>query len=153
MRTCIEKSIEANIVAAIDALDIDGLEVVGTWNVAPDETAATKARLAVKVSPRGYSRYTISEAIFSASLELSVRVDTDRDGVLLERAAAEILGLLHAWNINKANEAKNALSVPDKVAVGGIRLGQGNGPDLEGGNWYVSFPMEIIGFIKQTQGE
>ncbi|MBR4654130.1 MAG: hypothetical protein IKO72_12300 [Kiritimatiellae bacterium] len=153
MNTCIEKAIEANIIAAIKALGINGLEVVGTWNVAPDETPATNARLAVKVSPRGYSRYTVSEAAFAASLELSVRVDTDRHGVLLGRASAAILALLHTWNMNKANEAKLALSVPGKVAVGGVHITQGNGPDREGDNWYVSFPMDIIGFIKQTQGE
>jgi len=156
MKPCIEKLLEANIIAAIEALNIDDLEVVGTWNVAPDETSATKARLAVKVSPRGYSRFTISEAVFAANLELSVRVDTDRDGELLASASAEILALLHTWNMNKANEAKTALAVDGLLSIGGIRLSAGSGPEREGKNWYIDFPIEIVGFVKTTtttQGE
>ena len=156
MKPCIEKLLEHNIIAAIEALNIDDLEVVGTWNVATDETPATKARLAVKVSPRGYSRFTISEAVFAANLELSVRVDTDRNGELMARASAEILGLLHAWNMNKANEAKTALAVDGVLSIGGIRLSNGSGPEREGSNWYLDFPIEIVGFVKtttNTQGE
>ena len=153
---CVEKLLEANLIAAIEALNIADLEVVGTWNVAADETPSTKARLTVKVSPRGYSRFTISEAVFAATLELSVRVDTDRNGELLARASAEILGLLHAWNMNKANEAKTALAVDGVLSIGGIRVSNGNGPALERGIWYLDFPIEIVGFVKtttNTQGE
>lgn len=153
--TCIEKQIEANIIAAFRALNVADMEVVGTWNVAPAETSATLARLSVKVSPRGYSRYTVCEATLAATLELAVRVDTDPEGARLERCASAVAGLLHKWNMNVHDEAKTALSVAGEAAVGGVKVGAGEGPDREGGNWYVTFPMDITAFIKhtQTQGE
>ena len=148
---CIEKELEAKLISVFVALAVPGLEVIGVWNVSEKETAGTRARLAVKVSPRGYDRYTVSKATFAVTVELSVRVDVDPRGELLADCAAAVSDLLHRWNMNHFNEAKTALSIPGEMSVGGIKVSAGDGPDREGDVWYVTYPVEIVGFVELPQ--
>ncbi len=145
----VEKEIEAKIIAAIEALELDNLEVVGTWNVPEDETASTVARLTVSVSPRVYSRYTVCEATFSAELEIAVRAELGHPSAY----AGEISDLLHTWNMNRNNEAKTALGVDDVVSIGGIKVTGGDAPylDRESSTWYCSFTFDITGFVAHTE--
>ena len=84
----------------------------------------------------------------------------DKDGAVFVVASTAISDMLHAWNMNRANEAKTALAVPNVLSIGGIRVSGGNPPHLDRmtGRRTVSFSFEVTGFIdhnynKTTQGE
>ena len=156
----IEKDLEDRVIAAIRALNVSNLTVLGSWSMPEDETPETVATLTVTVAPRSYSRFTVCEATFSVSLDIAVSSAIDRDGTIFVAAAGAVSDLLHAWNMNRANEAKTALSIDGDLKVGGIRAGAGEAPYLDraAGRRTVSFNFEAIGFIEHntntnTQGE
>ncbi len=158
----IEQELESRIVAAIRALTVPNLAVVGAWNEQEDETPATVATLTVVVSPRVYRRFTVCEATFPVSLELVASSAADPAGTAFIAAATAVSDLLHSWNMNKSNEAKTALAVDGLLSIGGIRVTGGNAPylDRESGRRRTSFDFEAVGFIAHntnttntTQGE
>ncbi len=155
----IEKDLEDRIVAAIAALGVRGLAVLGAWSTPDEETPETVVTLMVTVAPRSYSRFTVCEAIFPVSLELVASSAADADGSCFIAAATAISDLLHSWNMNRSNEAKTALSVEGVLQIGGIRVAGGDTPYLDraAGRRSVSFNFEAVGFIAHNtntnQGE
>lgn len=148
----IEKDLEDRVIAAIRALSVSNLTVLGSWSMPEDETPETVATLTVTVAPRSYSRFTVCEATFSVSLDIAVSSAIDRDGAIFVAAAGAVSDLLHTWNMNRENEAKIALSIDGELAIGGIRAGAGGAPYLDrvAGRRTVSFNFEAIGFIAHT---
>lgn len=157
----IEKDLEDRIVAAIAALGVRDLTVIGAWDEPDDETSGTVMTITVTVSSRSYSRFTVCEATFPVSLELAASSAADADGSRFVAAATAVSDLLHSWNMNRSNEAKTALSIDGVLAVGGIRVAGGGAPYLDRAarRRSVSFNFEAKGFIAHntnttnTQGE
>lgn len=145
----IEQLLEGRIMAAVRALDIPGLTVIGAWDTPTEETADTKATCTVVVTPRTYSRFTVCEATFPVWLNLAVSTAVDKDGTLFLRAAGAISEMLHAWNMNRRNEAKSALGVEGKLSVGGIRVDGGEAPylDREKARRTLSISFQVVGFV------
>lgn len=148
----IEKLLEDKVIDAVKALDISGLKVIGSWSIPTEETAQTDALLAVVVSPRSYSKYTICEASFPVSMDLVVSSSIDKNGTKFLDAATKLTDMLHRWNMNKNNEAKTALAVEDKLSIGGIRVEGGESPiyDREKARRSFSISFQVVGFVSHA---
>ncbi len=160
MNTPIEQMLEAKVVAAVQALGVDGVQVYGSWGSPQEEETA--AALTVTVSPRAYTRYTICEATFVVAIDLTVAIGADPTGARFSAAAAAVSEMLHLWNMNRQNEAKTALAVDGVLSIGGIRVTGGSAPmlDMQSGRRSASFLFDVTGFVshssntnKNTQGE
>ena len=152
----IEKLLEANIVSAIEALNLPGLAVRGAWQAAEqgglkDEEGSTPAALAVHVSPRTFENFGLSICTMDVSFALVVRTDLCPNGTELETYADPILALLQNWNLNLNCENDCGLSV-NGFAPGGIQITGGEGPsfDRDSATWAISFQLSIRGCITET---
>ncbi len=148
----IEKLLEDNIIKAIQSLDIKKLSLIGAWSAPTEETFDTVATLAVVVSPRSYSRYTVCEASFPVTLSLVVSTAIDEDGELFLSAATAISNMLNTWNMNQHNEAKTALQVDGKLSIGGIKVEGGDAPyyDRENTCRTLTMTFSVTGFITHS---
>lgn len=157
----IEQSLESNIVAAIEALGVNGLDVRGLWNPVAEglvkgseNDSSSPAAAAVRVSPRSYSNYTIPTVTFDCAISLVVRTDLDPTGAILAAAADAIAGKLAAWHADvcESNDAGLACAgfQPAGFAVSG-----GTGPDFDrdAATWAVNYAFTIDGSLVPEQEE
>lgn len=157
----IEKSLEANIISAIQALNLAGLSVRGMWqpvasgNVAGEEDASSPAALVVRVSPRGFDTFGVSVASFTVTMSLVMRVDLCPTGTAIETFAEPIAALLQKWNLtlNCANDC--GLGVDGEFVPGGIQVPSGDGPtfDEESCVWSVIFSFTVRGAVVEAEPE
>jgi len=149
----IEKLIEANIIAAIEALNLDGLVVRGAWQTAADGTAkdleadSSPAAAFVKVSPRSYGDYSLPIVTIPCAVSVSVRSDKDPRGLLLPSVADGISGLLAGWH-ETVCVGDTAFAV-DGFAPAAVGEAGGDGPDYdrEAGKWALTFNFNVIGTL------
>lgn len=148
----IEKLLEDKIIAAVKNLNISNLQVIGSWSLPKEETNATVSTLGVQVQPRTYSRYTVCEASFPVMLALVVSTAVDKKGEMFLDAATKISDMLHRWNMNKHNEAKTALQVPDTLSIGGIKVEGGEAPTYDKTNALrtMTITFSVTGFVSHT---
>ena len=154
----IEKSIEANIIAAIEALNLTGLVVTGAWKAAnAGEVKGTedssKAALAVAVSPRSFETFGFGICTMAVALSLAVRTDLCPTGAELETYVDPIANLLQRWNLTMGCAHPCGMAVEGKFEPGGVQMSGGSGPDLdrEAGVWSITFNFTIRGTAIQAE--
>ncbi len=150
----IEKSIEANIIAAIEALNLTGLDVRGSWQVANDgEVKDTEdnspAALYVRVSPRSFESYSSPEVTFPVTLSFAIRTDINPTGTALETYCDPVEGILHQWNLDIA--AGREICELDVTGFNThfIQFTGGDGPTFENDAkiWSVVFNLTVGGVV------
>lgn len=151
----IEKSIEANIIAAIAALDLPGLDIHGAWQAAAegevkDTEDSSPAALAVAVSPRSFETFGFGICSMDVTLALVVRIDLCPTGAALETFVDPIANLLQKWNLTL--DCTNDCNLgTDGFTPGGLQMSGGSGPetDREAGVWSVAFNFTIRGTVPE----
>lgn len=148
----IEKSIEANIIAAIEALNLTGLVVHGSWQAAnvgevKDTEDSSLAALAVAVSPRSFETFGFGICSMEVALSLAVRTDLCPTGAALETYVDPIANLLQKWNLEMDCDHPCGMGVEGKFDPGGLQMSGGSGPELdrEAGIWAITFNFAIKG--------
>ena len=152
----IEKSIEANIISAVQALNLAGLDIRGVWQAAnegevKDEEDNSPAALAVIVSPRAFGSNGIPEMTFEVALSLVIRVDMCPTGTAIETYCDPVVRLLQSWNLALPagdDEEDEGFAVPG-FNPHYIHFTGGNGPTFENeqGVWSVVFNLTIGGVV------
>lgn len=151
----LERMVEAKIIAAVNALGIDGLAVSGFWQPsAPGEVkgvedSAHKSALAVKVPPKGFDTFSICEATLAVSLLLEVRADMCPTGEELSTICGAIGDMLTGWNMDEHGEVERDLSVPGVFSASGVNVSTGTGPDFVAaeGVWEVEYNLTLRGSV------
>ena len=154
----IEKSIEANIISAIQALNLTGLTVSGAWQAAnegevKDTEDSSPAALAVAVAPRSFETFGFGICSMEVALSLAVRIDLCPTGAALETYVDPIANLLQTWNLTMDRAHPCGMAVEGKFAPGGLQMSGGSGPDLdrEAGIWSITFNFTIRGTAIQSE--
>lgn len=150
----IEKTIEANIIAAVEALGLDGLVVRGAWQAAAVGTvkgaeteSSAPAALAVAVSPRAFEQFGFGICSMDVRLVLAVRTDLCPTGAELETFADPIANLLETWNATMDCDHDCGLAVSGRFQPGGLQMTGGEGPtfDRQLSIWSVTFNFSLRG--------
>ena len=157
----IEKSIEANIIAAIAALNLPGLDIHGAWQavnageVKDEESDGAPATLAVAVSPRSVETFGIGVCSMDVALSLVIRTDLNPTGAALETYVARIADLLTRWNRTMDCVNPCGMEVEGEFAPGGLQLTGGSGPELDSDLcvWTVVFNFTLRGTILDAPTE
>lgn len=156
----VERELESKIVAALEALNVTGLEVRGLWNpvasgsVKGMEDSGAPAAAVVRVSPRAYGNYTIPTVTFDCAVALAALVDLDPTGAILAAAAEAISAKLAAWHADVCN-ANDAGLAFEGFAPGGFAVGGGSGPEFDetAGAWAVTFNFTVAGTLEDVPSE
>lgn len=150
----IEKSIEANIIAAIEALNLTGLDVRGSWQVAidgevKDTEDSSPAALAVHVGPRSFESYSSPEVTFPVTLMFVIRTDLNPTGTALETYCDPVEGILHQWDLDIANGRDICELDVTGFKTHFIQFTGGEGPtfDNEAKVWSVLFNLTVGGVV------
>lgn len=154
----IEKSIEANIISAIQALNLTGLTVSGAWQAAnegevKDTEDSSPAALAVAVAPRSFETFGFGICSMEVEISLAVRTDLCPTGAALETYVDPIANLLQTWNLTMDCAHPCGMAVEGKFEPGGLQMSGGSGPDLdrEAGVWSITFNFTIRGTAIQSE--
>lgn len=137
----VEKLIEANIVSAISALGMEGVPVIGMWDVAAQgavkgEEGTEHAAVVVRVPPMSYDTPGLCNVTISASITLTVRIDMCPTGEELAEYSARLAGLLEGWQLAETGADLVDFAV-DGFEPGGFQATGGDGPTVEGQAWTV----------------
>ncbi len=157
----LEKSIEANIIAAIEALNLTGLDIHGAWKAAnagevkDEESDGAPATLVVAVSPRSVETFGIGVCSMDVALSLVVRTDLNPTGAALETYVAPIADLLTRWNRTMDCVNPCGMEVEGEFAPGGLQLTGGSGPELDRDLciWTVVFNFTLRGTVLDAPTE
>lgn len=150
----IEKTIEANIIAAVEALGLPGLVVRGAWQPAAvgkvkgEETeSSAPAALAVAVAPRALEQFGFGICSMDVRLALAVRADLCPTGAAIETYAEPIADLLETWNATMDCDHDCGLAVAGRFQPGGLQMTGGEGPtfDRQLAIWSVTFSFSLRG--------
>lgn len=155
----IEKDIEANIIAAIEALELPGIDIRGAWQTAAagevkdTESDSAPAALFVHVGPRSFESYSSPEVTFPVTLSFAIRVDLNPTGVALETYCDPVVRLLHRWNLDIAVHGSGIC----ELDVSGfnthfIQFTGGDGPTFENDAkiWSVVFNLTVGGVVSRA---
>ena len=150
----VEKDIEKKIIDRIEGLHLEGLAVSGLWQpsatgiVKGTERSGAPAGLLVKVNPKGFATFGISEVSMDIALCLTVRIDMCPTGEELAAFCDPISRLLDHWNMVQCGEELEDFTV-DGFDPGGIRVNQGTGPELDRQMkvWTVCYGLTLEGSI------
>lgn len=150
----IEKDIEKKIIDRIKGLNLNGLSVNGLWQ--PSATGIVKgtehsndpAGLLVKVNPKGFNTFGISDVSMNIEIALTVRIDMCPTGEELVSFCDPISRLLQRWNMVQCGEELEDFVV-DGFNPGGIRVDNGQGPQLDKQMkvWNVFYHMTLEGAV------
>ena len=151
----IEKTIEANIIAAIQALGLPGIDIHGAWLVADvgkvkdEESDSAPATLRVAVSPRSVETFGIGVCSMEVALSLVIRTDLNPTGAALETYVAPIADLLTRWNRTMDCVNPCGMEVEGEFAPGGLQLTGGSGPEYDRDLciWTVVFNLTLRGTL------
>lgn len=153
----IEKSIEANIIAAIKALGLDGLAVRGAWQAASegevkDAEDLSPAALFVHVGPRAFDSYASPEVTFPVSLSFGIRTDLNPTGTSLEKYCDPVEGILHKWNLDIAAGRDICELDVAGFKTHFIQFTGGSGPtfDNDARIWGVVFTLTVGGVVSHA---
>ena len=150
----IEKDIEKNIIDKIKNLNLNGLSVNGLWQpsatgiVKGTEQSDSPAGLMVRVNPKGFETFGISDVSMNIELVLTVRIDMCPTGEELLSYCEPISNLLQAWNMVQCGVELTDFVV-DGFNPGGIQVDNGTGPQLDNKMkvWTVYYNMTLEGAI------
>ena len=125
----IEKDIERAVIKAVAALRMDGLDIGGFWQPAPDgavksqETPEASAFLRVAAGTRSFETFSTPRADIPVALSLSVRIETAPTGEALAAYTEPLMALLQGWQMS-IETVKNDFAVQG-FAPCGFRLDGG----------------------------
>lgn len=154
----IEQELESKIVAAIEALGVNGLDVRGLWNPVAaglvkgsEDDSSVPAAAVVRVSPRAYDAVTFPTATFDGTVSLVVRTDLDPTGTVLALASDEISALLARLHRTVAHGDDQGLDV-DGLDVAAFHLVGGTGPafDQTAATWSVIYNFTVVGVVSDA---
>ena len=150
----LEKSIEANIIAAIEALNLTGLVVRGAWQSASagevkDTEDSSPATLVVHVGPRSFDSYSSPEVTFPVALSFMIRTDLCPTGAALETYCDPVEGILHQWNLYIAAGRDICELDVTGFKTHFIQFTGGEGPtfDSDANIWSVIFSLTVVGVV------
>ena len=151
----IEKDIEANIIAAIQTLDLPGIDIRGAWQTAAagevkdTESDSAPAALFVHVGPRSFETFGVGVCSMDVALSLAVRIDLCPTGAALETYADPIADLLQSWNLTMDCDHPCGMAVEGEFAPGGLQMSGGSGPEIDrdAGVWSIVFNFTLRGAI------
>jgi hypothetical protein len=154
----LEKSIEANIIAAIEALNLTGLDIHGAWQAAnagevkDEEAPAAPATLTVHVGPRSFETFGIGVCSMDVVFALVIRTDLNPMGTALETYVDPIADLLQSWNNTKNCNNPCGMAVEGEFVPGGLQMVGGSGPvfEREAAIWSVTFNFTLRGSIVES---
>lgn len=156
----IEKSIEANIISAIQALNLTDLTVSGAWQAENEgEVKGTEesspAALAVAVAPRSFETFGFGICSMEVAIALTVRTDLCPTGAALETYVDPVANLLQTWNLTMDCAHPCGMAVEGKFEPGGLQMSGGSGPDLdsEAGVWSITFNLTLRGTLLDAPTE
>ena len=149
----IEKIIIDSISAALSAAQIDGLQIIGAWQVADDgdikalEDGSKRGVITVKVMPCTYDTPTIPDGQMAAQISLAMRADMDGDGKGYLDVTEVLSGLIHSWQKSFDTYAA-AFEISGEFTPTGFQITDGGcGIDRESCVWEYSQTLDIIGII------
>lgn len=157
----LEKSIEANIIAAIEALNLTGLDIHGAWQAAnagevkDEEAPAAPATLYVRVGPRSFETFGIGVCSMDVVFSLVIRTDLNPTGAALETYVDPIADLLQSWDNTMSCNNPCGMAVDGEFAPGGLQMVGGSGPtfEREAAIWSVVFNFTLRGTILDAPTE
>ena len=157
----LEKSIEANIIAAIEALNLTGLDIHGAWKAAnagevkDEEAPAAPATLYVRVGPRSFETFGIGVCSMDVVFSLVIRTDLNPTGTALETYVDPIADLIQSWNNTMNCNNPCGMAVEGEFAPGGLQMVGGSGPefDREMCIWTVVFNFTLRGTVLDAPTE
>lgn len=142
----IEKLVEAAAIAAIDALEVDGLVVNGFWQPSPAGTVkdaedpASGMFLAVKAGHRRYQTFTTPVCEIPVSLSFAILAERFPNGAALAELIEPVMDLLDTWQRSIA-DVKQAFTVTG-FTPSGFRL-DGGEPVYDKGRTVWSVPVSF----------
>lgn len=150
----IEKDIERKIIDRINGLNLNGLSVSGLWQpsatgiVKGTEPSDSPAGLLVKVNPKGFATFGISDVSMTVEMALTVRIDMCPTGEELVSFCEPISKLLQSWNMVQCGAELDDFTV-EGFTPGGIHVGSGTGPQLDRQLkvWTVYYSMTLEGAV------
>ena len=152
----IEKSIEANVISAVESLGLPGLAVRGAWQAAEDGDVkdvegSSPAALAVAISPRKFETFGFSTCSMEVALALVVRTDLCPSGTALETYADPIASLLQAWNLTLDCDHDCGLGT-DGFVPGGLQMAGGTSPEVnrDAATWSITFNFTLQGTVSPS---
>ena len=157
----LEKSIEANIISAIEALNLTGLDIKGAWQAAnagevkDEEAPAAPATLYVRVGPRSFETFGIGVCSMDVVFSLVIRTDLNPTGTALETYVDPIADLIQSWNNTMNCNNPCGMAVEGEFAPGGLQMVGGSGPefDREMCIWTVVFNFTLRGTVLDAPTE
>lgn len=152
----IEQDIEKKIIDRINALGLQDVDVIGLWQPTDEgvlkclEKSQSVAGIVVKVSPRQFDTFGISDVSMTVNIVLSVRIDKCPTGTLLVDYYNKIENLVQEWNLKQTGQELEDFTV-DGFYPGGLDAGA-NGPDLNRDtmSWTVSWTITLRGAVSFT---
>ena len=157
----LEKSIEANIIAAIEALNLTGLDIHGAWQAAnsgevkDEEAPAAPATLYVRVGPRSFETFGIGVCSMDVVFSLVIRTDINPTGTALETYVDPIVDLFQSWNNTMNCNNPCGMAVEGEFAPGGMQMVGGSGPtfEREAAIWSVLFNFTLRGTVLEAESD
>ena len=144
----IEQELEEKVLDMVRASDC-GFQIYGLWEVCrtgPKIDNADTAVVVVKVPPKRFETFGISEVTMTPVITLAVRVDSDRGGKKALEFADFLQGRLDRLNLESSLSRLEPLATAHFVP-GGFKLLDGQGPDFDPANhtWTYVWQFEVKG--------
>lgn len=135
----IEKIIIDKFAAALEAANVEGLQIIGAWQTAAAvkalEEAYVRGYLSVKVQPRAFQTYTVSDGELTVRVELNIKAELDAKGVDYLTITNILTNVLAAWHKSYA-VGKADFELEDEFLFTGFRLDGGDcGIDRDHNTW------------------
>lgn len=152
----LEKQIESAIITAIEGLQIDDVDIFGSWQkseegtVKSEEGADSRALVVVGVAPRSYDSFSLPEISFDCVVSVVIRVDQCPTGSELEEIYEPISDLLETWNTVNTGEMITDLTIDDRFSPGGVNVSGGSGPEYRDGSWIINNRFTLRGTLLQA---
>lgn len=154
----IEKSIEANIIAAIAALNLPGLDIRGAWQavnageVKDEESDGAPASLYVRVGPRSFEDYSSPEVTFPVTLSFAIRIDLSPTGDALGTYCDPVANILQRWNIDLNAGCDICALDTTGFKTHFIQFTGGEGPTFESNVkiWSALFNLTVGGVVSRA---
>lgn len=129
-----EKEIEAKIVDAIKALNLEGVAVIGSRqssaaSTVKGENANASAVVVVALGFRANDSFSLPTANLSGSIALSTRIERSANDALHDEILSSLASLLATWHAHGV-EFSAALSTEDFFATE-FRLDGGSGKTID----------------------
>lgn len=148
----IEKRICDKFAEALAAAGVDGVQILGAWQSPDDgrkglEEGLSRGYLSVKVSPRAFDSFTMSDGSLAVRLELNVRAEQDTRGVDYLAITDALTRVVYLWH--RSYDVGRADFSTDDFFYTGFRLDGGDcGMDRDRCVWTWIQTLTVQGVFK-----